>query len=107
MIKKYKRWSLYFLLIFTVLMTFLINRKIKEYKFDKYEQLYLKDYIAILDSCNIDDICNTLVTPQNEEHIKKIEYALREMTKLNPANRINGLLIFLMIKSIINSYILN
>jgi|GEM_PF-3773225 len=87
MVKKYKRWTLYILIIFTLLMTFIINPKIKEYKFDKYEQQYLKAYIAILDSCNIDDLKNTLVTPQNEDYMKKIESALKEMNDLNPSNR--------------------
>ncbi|GMQ58813.1 hypothetical protein AN1V17_32090 [Vallitalea sediminicola] len=87
MIKKYKKWILYILLIFTVLITFLINPKFKEYKFDKYEQRYLKIYIAILDSCKIDDLPNTLVTSQNEEYMKKIESLLQEMNSLNPSNR--------------------
>lgn len=87
MLKKHKKWTFYFLLALLLVSTFIISPQLRKYKFDKFEQQYLTAYIAILDSCQIDNIYDTLLTQQNEDYMKKMESALQEMNSLNPSSR--------------------
>ncbi|GKX31085.1 hypothetical protein SH1V18_35650 [Vallitalea longa] len=66
---------------------FIIKPKIIEMKFDRYEKQYLQSYITILDSCDIDNIQETLLTTSNEDNMNKILLALNEMNRLNPKDK--------------------
>ncbi|GKX31084.1 hypothetical protein SH1V18_35640 [Vallitalea longa] len=71
---------------------FIIKPKIIEMKFDRYDKQYLQSYITILDSCDIDNIQETLLTTTNKDIMDKMKVALNEMNRLNPKSRFFALL---------------